>query len=148
MVRIRTRPPTDKGNQVTHGGDTFTVVMRGRGSINQSQPALVRTKLTDRGDGTYMCEYRPWMTGQYHIHIALDDEPIKGSPFNLNVITLRPEADKCVVRGDALHKAVARLPQKFDVLFVDAIGHTVQCAQRYLNSPALAYTALWACPHG
>lgn len=112
------------GDKREKGGDNFTVVMRGNGSRSQSQPALVRTKLTDRSDGTYMCEYRPWMTGQYNIEIRLDDEPIRGSPFSLNVITLRPDAAQCQVRGDALHRAVARLPQKFDVLFVDASGHT------------------------
>ena len=58
------------------------------------------------------------MTGQYHIEIRLDDEPIVGSPFSLNV-TLRPDAAQCQVRGDALHKAVARQNQKFDA-FVDA----------------------------
>ena len=41
----------------------------------------------------------------------------------LSVITLRPDASRCVVRGDALHRAVARTPMKFEVLFVDAKGH-------------------------
>ena len=106
------------------GGDNFTVTMRGQGGLPNSQPAVVRTKVTDRGDGTYMCEYRPWMTGKYSIYINLDEDGIRGSPFSLNVITLRPDAAQCQVRGEALHKAVARVPQKFDVLFVDAIGHT------------------------
>ena len=119
----------EEGNRRNVGGDNFNVTMRGNGGSQSSQPALVRTKLTDRGDGSYMCEYRPWMTGAYSIHITLDEDPIKGSPFILNVITLRPDAAQCVVRGDALYKAVARIPQKFDVLFVDAIGHVAHAEE-------------------
>ena len=65
----------------------------------------------------------------YHLYIGLDDEPIRGSPFSINVITLRPDAAQCVVRGEALRKAVARMPQRFDVLFVDAIGHTAHAEE-------------------
>ena len=118
-----------KGERVTKGGDNFTVQMRGLGREAKSQPAYVRTKLTDRGDGTYMCEYRPYMTGRYSVEIRLDDFPIKGSPFTLSVITLRPDAAQCIVRGAALHHAVARQPHKFEVLFVDAIGHVAHAEE-------------------
>ena len=117
-----------EGNKRTSGGDNFAVIMRGA-RRSGSQPALVRTKLTDRMDGTYMCEYRPWMTGQYYVEVRLDVEKIRGSRFTLNVITLRPDAGQCVVRGDALNRAVARVSQKFDVLFVDAIGHTAHAEE-------------------
>ena len=104
------------------GGDNFQVIMRGEAGKTQSQPALQRCKITDRSDGSYMVEYRPYMTGTYSIDVRLEDEPIKGSPFFVTVITLRPEASHCQVRGSALHSAVARTSVKFEVHFADAMG--------------------------
>ena len=113
----------NQGQQVSEGGDHFVVTMRGRGSVQRSQPALVRTKLIDRGDGSYMCEYRPWLTGNFSISVALHGCPVGSSPFEVSVITLRPDPCKCVVRGEALKSAIARTPMKFEILFVDAMGH-------------------------
>ena len=58
----------------------------------------------------------------FTIWITLDGVNIRGSPFDLAVITLRPESTRCIVRGEALHKAIARIPMKFEVLFVDVSG--------------------------
>jgi hypothetical protein len=69
------------------------------------------------------------MTGMYHIYVHLDEDPVKGSPFDMQVITLRPDAAQCQVRGESLHRAVARRPQNFDVLFVDAIGHVAHAEE-------------------
>ena len=102
--------------------------MRGK-ACAESQPALVRTKLIDRGDGTYMCEYRPWLTGSFAVNVTLDACHISGSPYNLNVVTLRPDATKCEVRGDALQRATSRLPAKFEILFIDALGHPAQAEE-------------------
>ena len=48
-----------------------------------------------------MCEYRPWLTGQFQTFITLDGVNILGSPYDLTVVTLRPDALKCEVRGEA-----------------------------------------------
>jgi hypothetical protein len=117
-----------EGGRVEKGGDDFQVIMRGK-ACAESQPALVRTKLTDRGNGTYMCEYRPWLTGSFEVHVTLDSCSISGSPHPLSVVTLRPDASKCVVRGDALHKAVSRAPAKFEILFIDALGKPAQAEE-------------------
>ena len=114
------------GERCTKGGDTFSCTMRGTGKVLDSQPALVRTKVIDRGDGTYMCEYRPWLTGAFSVSVQLDGFHIRDSPYELSVITLRPVAANCIVRGDALSRAVSRTPAKFEILFVDAIGHPAQ----------------------
>lgn len=100
------------GQRRDKGGDEVAVVIRGRSAGDHSQPALLRTKLIDRGDGTYMCEYRPWLTGSFAVSVTLDQQHINGSPYELTIITLRPDASRCVVRGDALSKAVARIPMK------------------------------------
>ena len=62
------------------------------------------------------------MSGNYVIDILLGGEHIRGSPFALSIITLRPEASRCLVRGDGLYGAVSRKPQKFEIDFVDALG--------------------------
>ena len=99
----------EAGERWMMGGENFSVLMRGVGKVD-SQPATVRVKIIDRGDGTYMCEYRAYMTGNYKTAVTLDGEHVRGSPFDTNVITLRPEATLCEVRGEALHKAIARMP--------------------------------------
>lgn len=82
----------------------------------------MHNKITDRDDGSYICEFRPSLTGTYGVWITLDGCNISGSPYELSVITLRPAAERCVVRGDALRDSIARTPMKFEVLFVDAKG--------------------------
>ena len=63
------------------------------------------------------------MSGNYEIDVVLEGEPIRGSPFALSIITLRPEASQCRVHGAGLHTAVSRKPQSFQVDFVDGRGH-------------------------
>lgn len=111
------------GAKVAKGGDKFRVTMRGVGTVLDSQPALVRTKIIDRRDGTYMVEYRPYLTGAFAVTITLDGCHILGSPYTLTVVTLRPDPSRCVLRGAALNHAVARVPAKFEICFVDAMGN-------------------------
>ena len=104
------------------GMDAFVVSMRGRADKGGSQPALIRTKITDRGDGSYMVEYRPWLTGNFQVCITLQGCNISGSPYEVGIVNIRPEPRRCIVRGDALNHAIARMPMKFEILFVDAMG--------------------------
>ena len=71
------------GEQVAKGGDNIEVVMRGIGGANNSQPALLHTKIIDRGDGSYICEFRPWLTGTFGVWITLDGCNITGSPYEV-----------------------------------------------------------------
>jgi hypothetical protein len=63
------------------------------------------------------------MSGNYEIDVVLEGEPIRGSPFALSIITLRPEASQCRVHGAGLRTAVSRKPQSFQIDFVDGRGH-------------------------
>ena len=51
------QPMTERG-----GGSrlSLTVRIRGRASLKDSQPTSTRVKVIDRGDGSFMCEYKPW----------------------------------------------------------------------------------------
>ena len=92
----------EEGNKRSSGGDNFTVVMRGRGAALTSQPALVRTKLTDRGDGTYVIDLLCTSTGRHELVVCQRGGPppnphcpvpgcpsclahIRGSPFAVHV---------------------------------------------------------------
>ena len=112
----------ESGQRCMKGGDQFTVLIRGRGVLG-SQPSQVRTKITDRLDGTYMVEYKTWMSGAYimTIHDSVQ-EAVLGSPFELNIITMRPEASLCAIWGPGLRHAVARKPNKFEISFIDSTG--------------------------
>ena len=116
-----------EGNRCERGGgDDIKVNIRGRGAMEHSQPGLLRTKIIDRSDGTYMCEYQPWLTGLFTVWITLDGVNIQGSPYEMEVINLRPDPARCVLRGNALTSAIARTPMKFEVMFVDGMGHPAQ----------------------
>ena len=104
-----------EGQQLPHGGDTFTVTIHGA--------SVVRARVTDKEDGTYTCEYKTSASGSYTVAILLHGAPIKSSPFNLQVLMPRPDAAQCVARGDALTKAAARETMAFEVSFVDALGN-------------------------
>ena len=54
------------GDRLAKGSSSFTVTMRGIHT-----PALVRTKVIDRNDGSYVVEYRPWLTGAFEVGIML-----------------------------------------------------------------------------
>ena len=73
----------------------------------------------------------------------MDDEPIESSPFTLSVITLRPDASRCVVKGSALRNAVARTPHRFEVLFVDAMGHTAHAEDLDVYVKAVEVAQNW-----
>lgn len=104
----------DEGIRIDKGGELFMVAVRGS--------ALVKARVTDSGDGTYLCEYRPSVSGQFTISVSLGGVPLAGSPFPLAVLQPRPDPPKCLVHGPGLHKAVARERTEFFVEFVDKLG--------------------------
>jgi filamin len=72
------RARTKKGSEKKTGGDKFAVKI-----LNSKTNANVEgVKLKDQGDGSYFCSYKLPDSGEYKIHILLNDRDIKGSPFN------------------------------------------------------------------
>jgi hypothetical protein len=93
----------------TSGGDSLSVIVRG-----VSPPTQLRVKLHDHGKGVYVAEYRAELSGQLLIHVAIQGEPLPGSPFCVEALTLRPDPLKCSLRGAALTSAIARKPTAFE----------------------------------
>ena len=42
-------------------------------------------EVLDNGDGSYICRYVPKVSGDVHIHVYVNGEAVKGSPFVLKV---------------------------------------------------------------
>jgi len=73
---IEARDRNDK--PIKQGGDNFKVDIQGpTGSV----PA----KLVDNGDGTYSVAYSPKDAGPHDVVVTLDDIPIKGSTFHVDI---------------------------------------------------------------
>lgn len=71
------RARTKKGNDKKVGGDKFSVKI-----VNtETQTPVEGIKVNDNGDGSYLCTYKIPQSGEYNIHVLLNDRDIKGSPF-------------------------------------------------------------------
>jgi len=73
-IRARTKKGLDK----KVGGDNFAVKI-----VNaQTSNAIEGVKIKDNGDGSYLCSYKLPESGDYKIHVLLNNRDIKGSPFS------------------------------------------------------------------
>ena len=104
-----------RGERKEEGGDAFFVSIRGCG-------VRLRAKVIDNQDGSYTVKYKTQTSGVYAIAISLLGESLPGSPFLCHARTPTAEASQCIVRGDALHLAIARTTHSFEVSFRDAEG--------------------------
>ena len=101
------------GNRRTSGGDIFNVIIRG--------PAQVRARVSDNGDGTYLAVFKPSTSGRYAISVSMGGVQLPDSPFACTALPALPCAAHCEVRGKALHSAISRQQQQFDILFRDKL---------------------------
>ena len=110
-----------EGNQQPSGGETFKVSVRGS--------SQVRARVLDKEDGTYVVEYKPSTSGTYSISVTLNGVSLPDSPMRIECLTPSPSADKCMLKGDALHSAKAREVASFEVEFVDALGQPARAEE-------------------
>jgi filamin len=66
------------GKPIKQGGDNFAVDIQG-------PDGPVQAKVKDNGDGTYAVSYKPNGPGPHDIAVTLDDVPIKGSTFHVDI---------------------------------------------------------------
>ena len=90
------------GAQREVGGDIFTVAVRGG--------SLIKARVIDQEDGTYLVDYKPSVSGPYSISVTFNGAVLPGSPFSLNVLTPRPDAARSSVAW-IWPGAVARRPR-------------------------------------
>ena len=111
-----------RGQPKEHGGDAFFVSIRGCG-------VRVRARVIDHRDGSYTVRYKPEISGSYAVAISLYGDSLPGSPFLLRASTPTAVASECVLRGEALHLAIARTQQHFEVSFRDATGQVAHAEE-------------------
>lgn len=109
------------GQKLAHGGDSFFVAIRG--------PSQVRARVIDNADGSYLCVWKPTVSGTYSIAISHFGSMLPGAPFTLQATTSLPCAARCAVRGDALHQATSRCSHSFEVMFRDRLGQTAHAVE-------------------
>ena len=97
-------------------GMSFQVAIRG--------VARVHPRIELDEEGCLVVDWRPSMSGSYYISITKDGLPMPGSPFHVHAATPEPHAAQCLLRGEALKRAIAREPQEFLVYFRDRLGAT------------------------
>ena len=107
----------ESGDVQTTGGDGFSVSIRLTG-----QGTRCRARLTDLGDGTYTCHFKPIGRGRCTISVALQGQQLPGSPFTCHVRAPVPSAAQCIVEGAALSQVTAGKPASFQISFRDDGG--------------------------
>jgi len=65
------------------------------------KPASIRS----RGEGVYVAEFTPQIEGPHHIDIFWSDQPIRGSPFNVQVLP-HFEPHKVIVDGPGIRNGI------------------------------------------
>jgi len=66
------------GNNLIEGGDNFDVIING-------PEGEIKPEVVDNKDGTYTVEYQPDAPGEHKVNVILNNEPISGSPYTVNV---------------------------------------------------------------
>ena len=103
-----------QGNKRDVGGDTFFIAIRG--------PSQIRARITDNKDGTYLCVWKPNVSGVYSISISHFGIALPNTPFVCQAEATMPCPAKSIVRGEHLTSAVSRATHHFEVLFKDRLG--------------------------
>ena len=109
------------GTRLQSGGEPFRVDCRGA--------STVRARVTDNEDGTYSVSWTPSVSGKYYLAISLHGSSLPQSPWCVSCLMPRPDPTKCVLRGEALARAVAREPAAFEVTFNDSLNQVTHAEE-------------------
>ena len=72
-------------NRRDSGGDDWSVVVKSTSSDSATDYNLGAVDI-DHGNGTYSASVTPLISGINDLHITLNKSPLKGSPFQMNVV--------------------------------------------------------------
>ena len=112
------------GRLTASGGEGIFVAIRGASRVR------ARIARSDEAEGgTYTVVWKPMVSGRYTIAVSLFGMPLSGSPFNCLVHDSAPWPSQCEVRGDSLHRIVARVPSHFEISYRDRAGRTAQAVE-------------------
>jgi len=110
------------GKRRSEGGDEFVVTIRNGG-------VKVRSKVIDNKNGTYTVQFKFEVSGRYTIRISLYGEDLPCSPALCFVRTPIADAARCVLTGESLYAAVARVQQVLEIQFRDSEGQVAHAEE-------------------
>jgi filamin len=87
--------------------------------IKDAQGNDVEAKIQNNNDGTYLVDYLPKTAGDYTIDVAIDNNPIAKSPFQ---VTISPPTYRAQVVGSGLDEIQVNKEFAFGIDLVDSLG--------------------------
>jgi len=81
-------PRDSAGNHLIYGGLKWTVKVSPDQQEQTGLAARVIVDVEDRGDGCYVCTYRPQQACVHSVRIMLDNKHVKGSPYKVKVLEM------------------------------------------------------------
>ena len=101
--------------------------------------SVIKASVLSKTTATYEVSYQPNKAGQHELHVAVNDMPIKGSPFALLVSNIPDPSHSCKAVGDGVKIAEKGVNAMFLVQLADADGEP--CVTEQNVTVALKSTA-------
>ena len=101
--------------------------------------SVIKAGVLSKTTATYEVSYQPNKAGQHELHVAVNDIPIKGSPFALLVSNIPDPSHSCKAVGDGVKIAEKGVNAMFLVQLADADGEP--CVTEQNVTVALKSTA-------
>jgi hypothetical protein len=111
---------TDSSSYVNGKRPELSLQFSGIDGVND-----ISRSISDGENGIYNVEYTPVLSGVYSLHVLLDGENIKDSPFSLNILPGNISALHCEAEGEGLKSAVANEYSFFKVITKDNHGNNI-----------------------
>ena len=102
----------------------------------------LRTSIIDQGDGKYLIQWHSEASGQYSMHVYVDQAEVAGSPAPVVMLPAGPNVVKFEVSGTGLKEAIAGRPAVFTVLTKDMFGNRCDASQSASISYGVALVSL------
>jgi len=96
------------GRRCPTGGAPWEIGVNGPNS-------LVPHDVIDNGNGTYQVRYTPRDDGNHLINVGFQGQPIKGSPFNVNILASKADPVQSKCYGPGLEGGEAHKPAHFTI---------------------------------
>eukprot|EP01126_Amoeba_proteus_P065103 TRINITY_DN91_c0_g2_i9.p1 TRINITY_DN91_c0_g2~~TRINITY_DN91_c0_g2_i9.p1 ORF type:complete len:1998 (+),score=378.84 TRINITY_DN91_c0_g2_i9:471-5996(+) len=108
------------GKKINTGGHKFSFHVKG-----PDQQELSTKQIKDNNDGTYSCEYVPQQLGYHSVHVLLNNDELRQSPYRVEVLGVASPKD-CIAVGDGLKKIVREDRTNFDIIAINSKGKHLQ----------------------
>ncbi|KAK3289369.1 hypothetical protein CYMTET_3197 [Cymbomonas tetramitiformis] len=107
------------GNARSSGNDVYTARLT---LLNSAVSNVQFANVVDLGTGQYTVRYSLDLSGIYEVTVALSGQDIKGSPFELEVLSSLTDPSSCYTRGTGKTQATAGQLASFQIYPVNYAG--------------------------